>query len=123
MYGNICNLWADLSGYIPENVPAKISCSFGNRICSGDCNSVIRFFYPTAVVEMLCMAIGLMFISLMLQRPEERLDMITGLDKMTAYMDDMRHAFRTRKRYISLWSTLQTMHPCVNCLDMGNACR
>ena len=43
------------------------------------------------------MAIGLMFISLMLQRPEERLDMITGLDKMTAYMDDMRHAFRTRK--------------------------
>ena len=36
-YGNICNLWADLSGYIPENVPAKISCSFGNRICSGDC--------------------------------------------------------------------------------------
>jgi GGDEF domain-containing protein/lipoprotein signal peptidase len=60
-------------------------------------NTVIRFFYPTAVVEMLCMAIGLMFISLMLQRPEERLDMITGLDKMTAYMDDMRHAFRTRK--------------------------
>ncbi len=60
-------------------------------------NAVIRFFYPTAVVEMLCMAIGLMFISLMLQRPEERLDMITGLDKMTAYMDDMRHAFRTRK--------------------------
>lgn len=37
VYGNICNLWADLSGYIPENVPAKISCSFGNRICSGDC--------------------------------------------------------------------------------------
>lgn len=57
----------------------------------------IQYFYPTSLVEMLCMAIGLMFISLMLQRPEERLDMITGLDKMTAYMDDMRHAFRTRK--------------------------
>lgn len=71
--------------------------SLGIVFAAAIANAVIRFFYPTAVVEMLCMAIGLMFISLMLQRPEERLDMITGLDKMTAYMDDMRHAFRTRK--------------------------
>ena len=58
---------------------------------------VIQYFYPTLLVEMLCMSIGLLFISLMLQRPEERLDVVTGLNKITAYMDDMRQAFRTRK--------------------------
>ena len=58
---------------------------------------VIQYFYPTSLVEMLCMSIGLLFISLMLQRPEERLDVVTGLNKITAYMDDMRQAFRTRK--------------------------
>lgn len=57
----------------------------------------IQYFYPTSLVEMLCMSIGLLFISLMLQRPEERLDVVTGLNKITAYMDDMRQAFRTRK--------------------------
>lgn len=58
---------------------------------------VIQYFYPTALVEMLCMSIGLLFISLMLQRPEERLDVVTGLNKITAYMDDMRQAFKTKK--------------------------
>lgn len=58
---------------------------------------VIQYFYPKALVEMLCMAIGLLFISLMLQRPEERLDVVTGLNKITAYMDDMRQAFKTKK--------------------------
>lgn len=57
----------------------------------------IQYFYPTSLVEMLCMSIGLLFISLMLQRPEERLDVVTGLNKITAYMDDMRQVFRTRK--------------------------
>ena len=59
--------------------------------------AAIQYFYPTLLVEMLCMSIGLLFISLMLQRPEERLDVVTGLNKITAYMDDMRQAFRTRK--------------------------
>ena len=58
---------------------------------------VVQYFYPTALVEMLCMSIGLLFISLMLQRPEERLDVVTGLNKITAYMDDMRQAFKTKK--------------------------
>ncbi len=58
---------------------------------------VIQYFYPTALVEMLCMAIGLLFISLMLQRPEERIEVVTGLNKITAYMDDMWHSFNTKK--------------------------
>ncbi len=58
---------------------------------------IIQYFHPRALIEMLCMAIGLLFISLMLQRPEERLDVVTGLNKITAYMDDMRQAFMTKK--------------------------
>ena len=58
---------------------------------------VIQYFYPKSLVEMLCMAIGLLFISLMLQRPEERIEVVTGLNKITAYMDDMWHSFNTKK--------------------------
>ena len=65
----------------------------------------------------------LMFISLMLQRPEERLDMITGLDKMTAYMDDMRHAFRTRKPIHIIMVNITNYASLRELLDMGNACR
>lgn len=58
---------------------------------------VIQYFRPEILIEMFCMSGGLMVLSFMIQRPEERLEVVTGLDKVTAYMEDMQQAFSTKK--------------------------
>ena len=57
----------------------------------------IQYFKPDTLIEMFCMAVSLMVLSFMIQRPEERLEVVTGLDRVTAYMEDMRQAFSTKK--------------------------
>lgn len=57
----------------------------------------IQLIHPELLVEMFGMAAGLLFLSLMIQRPEEQIDTVTGLNKMTAYMDKMRLDFRNKK--------------------------
>ena len=58
---------------------------------------VIQNFRPEILIEMFCMSVGLMVLSFMIQRPEERLEVVTGLGKVTAYMEDMQQAFSTKK--------------------------
>lgn len=58
---------------------------------------ILQYFRPDLLIEMFCVSVGLMLISLLLQRPEERLDVVTGLNKITAYMEDMKQAFYTKK--------------------------
>lgn len=60
-------------------------------------SSLFQFVYADLLVEMFCMSIGLLFLSLMVQRPEERLDVVTGLSRLTAYMEDMGRSFRNQK--------------------------
>lgn len=59
--------------------------------------TAIQFFYPHLLVEMFAMTIGIMFMSLMIQRPEERLNTTTGLNKFSAYAEDMKRAFQNHK--------------------------
>lgn len=59
--------------------------------------TAVQFFFPYMLLEMFAMVIGLLFISLMIQRPEERLDIATGLNKFSAYAEDMKRAFRNHK--------------------------
>ncbi len=58
---------------------------------------VIQMFFTQHVVEMFANAIGILFIAMMIQRPEERIDPETGLLKLSAYVDDMKRAFMNDK--------------------------
>lgn len=58
---------------------------------------VIQYFSPKYIVEMFANACGLLFISMMVQRPEETIDIVTGLGKMSAYFNDLKRAFRNEK--------------------------
>lgn len=77
---------------------------------------LIQLRYPTAVVEMYANAMGLLFITMTIQRPEEIVDTSTGLRKTSAYVDDMKKNFTNEKHvavvminslnYVSLQSGL-----------------
>lgn len=58
---------------------------------------VIQYFFPQLVVEMFANACGLLFISMMIQRPEETIDIDTGLGNLSAYVTDMKRAFANEK--------------------------
>lgn len=58
---------------------------------------VVQYFFPKLVVEMFANACGLLFISMMVQRPEETIDIDTALGKLSAYVTDMKRAFTNGK--------------------------
>lgn len=58
---------------------------------------VIQFFFPKLLVEMFASACGLLFISMMILRPEETIDIETGLGKLSAYARDMKRIFTNQK--------------------------
>ncbi len=58
---------------------------------------IIQLFFKTQRVEMFANACSMMFISLIVQRPEELIDNITGLGKISAYVADIRRGFRNKK--------------------------
>ena len=60
-------------------------------------STAIQAFYPHLLLEQLAMALGLLFIMLMVQRPEQRIDSMTGLYKMAAYVEDIKRAYRNKK--------------------------
>ena len=57
----------------------------------------IQLVLPFHLFEMLMNAICLLFISMMIQRPEEMIDTVTGLRKFSAYADDMKRGFKNEK--------------------------
>lgn len=61
--------------------------------------AVIQSLHPELLVEMFGMAAGLLFVSLMIQRPEELIDIDTQLYKMNAYIDMLHRSFRNKKRF------------------------
>lgn len=61
------------------------------------CAVVVQYFFPEFIVEMFASASGILFISMMIQRPEETIDVETGLGKLSAYVTDMRRAFVNKK--------------------------
>ena len=54
--------------------------------------AVFQMFNPDIPIEMFANAIGLLFIALLIQSPEQVISSVTGLNKITRYMDDVRNS-------------------------------
>jgi len=59
--------------------------------------TVFQMFYPRYPVEMFATTVGLLFITMLIQRPEENVDIITGLHKLTGYTADIKKGFSNGK--------------------------
>jgi len=59
--------------------------------------AVIQFFLPNYVLEMFATVTSLIFVSMMVQRPENLLDADTGLGKLSAYVTNVKNASLTSK--------------------------
>lgn len=76
---------------------------------------LVQFFVPTALIEMFCGALGLLIMTIGLQRPEEYVDTFTNLMKHSAYAHDMKRSFENDKHVhivmlnITNFRTIQTM--------------
>lgn len=74
-----------------------------------------QMFAPTVRTEMIAKALGLLFISMTVHRPEDIIDSFTGLRKYGAYADDMKRAFANNKHSVIVmmnvanFVSLQTM--------------
>ncbi len=58
---------------------------------------IAQYFMPNMIVEMFVNACGMLFVSMIVQRPEEFIDVNTGLRKLRAYMFDMERAYINEK--------------------------
>ena len=54
---------------------------------------IVKMNYPNSLVEIFSNAIGIMIMSMVIQRPEEFIDSFTMLKKYNAYADDMKKNF------------------------------
>lgn len=54
--------------------------------------AVFQIFNPDIPIEMFANAIGLLFVALLIQSPEQVISSVTGLNKITRYMDDVRNS-------------------------------
>ena len=76
---------------------------------------IVKINYPNSLVEIFSNAIGIMIMSLVIQRPEEIIDSFTMLKKHNAYADDMKKNF-TNNNHVTIilanianFSSLQTI--------------
>lgn len=58
---------------------------------------LIQMIYPQYPVEMFANAIALLFVSMMIQRPEDEIDSLTGVKNMNAYAVDRKCSFANGK--------------------------
>ncbi len=63
---------------------------------------IIQWFNPALLLEMLGAAISLLYITVMVQKPEDRVDSVTGLLKYEAYAADMKKNFANDKHVTSI---------------------
>lgn len=59
--------------------------------------TVFQMFYPAYPVEMFATSVGLLYIAMLVQRPEENVDIITGLHNLTVYGSDMKKGLSNGK--------------------------
>lgn len=60
--------------------------------------TAFQMFYPGILVEMFVNAVSLLYICQFVQRPEEILDMDTGLQNLSSYVNDITRATLTKKQ-------------------------
>lgn len=76
---------------------------------------IIQYFKPEALLEMFAHAVALLFISSMIQRPEDILDTETGLSNKSACLDEVSRCIHNKKPLnvvlvnISNYNSLQDM--------------
>lgn len=58
---------------------------------------LIQYKHPNLLVEMFASAIGLIFIQMMVQRPEEIIDSDTNLNKLSLFVEDLKRSFINKK--------------------------
>lgn len=61
------------------------------------CAAAVQFFFPHILIDMFANATGLLFLFIMIQRPEEITDSDTGLLKMSAYDRDIATSLENKK--------------------------
>ncbi len=60
---------------------------------------LIQFIYPRLLVEMFAGAVSLLLITMTTQRPEELIDVRTGLGNYNAYVENVKRSFANEKRF------------------------
>ncbi|WP_051589010.1 EAL domain-containing protein [Ruminococcus sp. NK3A76] len=60
---------------------------------------VLQMFFPRYPVEMFATAVGLLFISAMVQRPEEIMDVESGAKSRSAFAEDMQRSYDNHKAF------------------------
>lgn len=60
--------------------------------------TVVQMLYPALRIEMFIHAASLLYICMMVQRPEERFDMDSGLQNISSYVNDINRAVLTKKQ-------------------------
>lgn len=60
---------------------------------------LIQFIYPRLVIEMFAGAISLLLITMTTQRPEELIDVRTGLGNYNAYIENIKRSFANEKNF------------------------
>ncbi len=61
------------------------------------CAAAVQFFFPNILIDMFANATGLLFLFIMIQRPEEITDSETGLLKMSAYDRNIATSLKIKK--------------------------
>lgn len=58
---------------------------------------IVQYFVPSLIIEMFSNACAMLFVSMIVQRPEEFIEVNTGLKKLRAYLTDMERTYINAK--------------------------
>ena len=70
----------------------------------------VQMVMPNVVVEMFATAVGLLLISMIIQKPEENIDLITGLHNSTVYSADIKRNFHNEKVFDIIMINVANFH-------------
>ncbi len=70
----------------------------------------VQMAMPDLVIEMFATTVGLLFISTIVQKPEENLDLATGLKNSTAYTIDIKRNFHNEKVFDIIMINISNFH-------------
>lgn len=70
----------------------------------------MQMLFPRYPVEMFATAVGLLFISVMVQRPEEIMDVESGAKSRNAFAEDMQRSFLNRKNFDIIVIRVSNLH-------------
>lgn len=70
----------------------------------------VQMAMPDIIIEMFATTVGLLFISTIVQKPEENLDLATGLKNSTAYTIDIKRNFHNEKVFDIIMINISNFH-------------